>query len=192
MQYEVEVNGRLRQVNVHRVDGRFVVSLDDQDRFVDAVRVDPFTLSLLIGDIRLPPDPAAGRPGDRGPAVGQTVSSHEVTLTTDSASGRTAVIVDGVPLTVTLNGRRRWGRQEDGPVGAGGPQRITAPMPGKVVRILTAVGELVTKRQPLVVVEAMKMENELRAPADGVVAELHVQEGQSVEAGTLLVVLGSA
>jgi biotin carboxyl carrier protein len=65
-------------------------------------------------------------------------------------------------------------------------------MPGKVLRVLVTVGEAVTERQPVVVVEAMKMENELRAAAAGVVAELHVSEGQSVDAGTLLLVLGPA
>ena len=74
--------------------------------------------------------------------------------------------------------------------GAGtGPQRIAAPMPGKVVRVLVKTGDAVAARQPLVVVEAMKMENELRAGRDGTIAEIHAQEGQSVEAGALLVVI---
>ncbi|MDE3153993.1 MAG: acetyl-CoA carboxylase biotin carboxyl carrier protein subunit, partial [Acidobacteriota bacterium] len=64
-----------------------------------------------------------------------------------------------------------------------------APMPGKVVRVLVAPGDAVTVRQPLVVVEAMKMENELRSPKDGVVREIKVGEGVSVEAGSLLVVV---
>jgi biotin carboxyl carrier protein len=65
-------------------------------------------------------------------------------------------------------------------------------MPGKIVRILVAAGQPVKQRQPLIVVEAMKMENELRAGADGIVTELHIQEGQSVDAGTLLATLGPA
>jgi biotin carboxyl carrier protein len=62
-------------------------------------------------------------------------------------------------------------------------------MPGKVVRVLVKVGTSVYPRQPLVVVEAMKMENELRAKRSGIVTELLVQEGQSVDAGALLLVV---
>jgi propionyl-CoA carboxylase alpha chain len=65
-------------------------------------------------------------------------------------------------------------------------------MPGKVVRLLAKPGDRVVHRQPVVVIEAMKMENELRATRDGAVAELLVHEGQSVEAGTLLAVITSA
>jgi biotin carboxyl carrier protein len=60
-------------------------------------------------------------------------------------------------------------------------------MPGKIVRVLVAAGETVHARQPLVVVEAMKMENELRAGRDGTVAKIHVKEGASVDAGAPLV-----
>jgi biotin carboxyl carrier protein len=62
-------------------------------------------------------------------------------------------------------------------------------MPGKVVRVLVKAGDAVTARQPVVVVEAMKMENELRASRDGTVAEIHVREGMSVDAGALLLVI---
>jgi biotin carboxyl carrier protein len=62
-------------------------------------------------------------------------------------------------------------------------------MPGKVVRVLVKAGDRVAARQPVVVVEAMKMENELRASREGTVAEVHVREGMSVDAGALLVVI---
>jgi biotin carboxyl carrier protein len=64
-----------------------------------------------------------------------------------------------------------------------------APMPGKVVRLLVKAGDTVAGRQPVVVVEAMKMENELRASRDGTVTEIHAREGMSVDAGTLLIVI---
>jgi biotin carboxyl carrier protein len=67
--------------------------------------------------------------------------------------------------------------------------RVTAPMPGRVVRVLVAVGDKVTARQPVVVMEAMKMENELRAGRDGSVAEVLVQEGLAVDTGTVLVIV---
>ena len=167
MQYEVEVNGRFRQVNVHRADLHFVVGLDGREWTIDAARIDAHVLSLLVG-----------------------TASHEVIVTTDPVSGQLAIGVDGTPVSAALNGRRRWGRNDAAKVGTG-PQRIVAPMPGKVVRVLVATGDVVEARQGLVVIEAMKMENELRASRPGTIAELQVQEGQSVDAGALLMVVAS-
>jgi biotin carboxyl carrier protein len=70
-----------------------------------------------------------------------------------------------------------------------GSRTVTSAMPGRVVRVLIKPGDRVVERQPLVVVEAMKMENELRAPGDAVVRDVTVGEGASVEAGAILVVL---
>src|SRR5215510_551112 len=72
---------------------------------------------------------------------------------------------------------------------AHGEQRVSAPMPGRVVRVLVAQGDDVEARQPVVVVEAMKMENELRSPKTGRVKEVTVAAGTSVEAGRVLVVI---
>ena len=71
----------------------------------------------------------------------------------------------------------------------GGSAAVKTAMPGRVVRTLVASGDSVAKGQPLVVVEAMKMENELKAPRDGVVKRVTVQPGELVEAGTVLVEL---
>jgi biotin carboxyl carrier protein len=100
-----------------------------------------------------------------------------------------AVQVGSTPLLVGLNGRRRQGKRDDSSHTTTGPQRVVAPMPGKIVRVLVHRGQTVATRQPLVVVEAMKMENELRAGRDGTVAEIHAQEGRSVDAGALLVII---
>ena len=70
-----------------------------------------------------------------------------------------------------------------------GPIAIASPMPGRVVRVLVTPGAAVVARQGLVVVEAMKMENELRAPRAGTVAEVRVREGATVDANTVLVVI---
>jgi biotin carboxyl carrier protein len=89
---------------------------------------------------------------------------------------------------VTLNaGRRRREHDESGH--GSGPQRLVAPMPGKIVRVGVTPGESVRARQTVVVIEAMKMENELRSGRDGTVDELHAREGALVEAGELLVVI---
>ncbi len=97
------------------------------------------------------------------------------------------VHVDGVPVEVSIVAPRR--RAATHAEEADGPQRITAPMPGKIVKLLVKPGDKVDARQGLVVVEAMKMENELRARAGGTVSEVRVTEGSSVEAGAILVVL---
>lgn len=74
--------------------------------------------------------------------------------------------------------------------GATGPAPLKAPMPGLVVRINVAVGDQVQGGQGLIVMEAMKMENELRASASGVVVAIHASAGTAVEKGALLVELG--
>lgn len=77
----------------------------------------------------------------------------------------------------------RRAHRDDGVVGA---WALSAPMPGKVTQILVAAGAEVKAGQALVVIEAMKMENELRAPADGVIAEILVAPGATVESGAVL------
>ncbi|MEP7346026.1 MAG: biotin/lipoyl-containing protein, partial [Gemmatimonadaceae bacterium] len=74
--------------------------------------------------------------------------------------------------------------------GPKGPAAVVAPMPGLVVRIYVAEGERVVAGQGVVVIEAMKMENELRAAADGVVKSIHAVQGNAVEKGTVLVEFG--
>lgn len=72
---------------------------------------------------------------------------------------------------------------------ARGQARVLSPMPGKVVRVLVAPGDAVSAGQGLVVVEAMKMQNELKSPIAGVVARLDAAEGASVNANQLLVLV---
>jgi biotin carboxyl carrier protein len=85
--------------------------------------------------------------------------------------------------------RRRRERSRPDVASAAGIQRISAPMPGRIVRVLVKPGDHVDIKQGLVVVEAMKMENELTSPKAGTVKEVLVAEGVSVEAGKLLVVV---
>jgi biotin carboxyl carrier protein len=167
VQYEVEVGGRLLQVVVTRTGDGFAVSVDGQARHVDAARIDGQMLSLIV----------------------DSVWSKEVNVAADPAGGQLVVHIGTTPVAVTLNGRRRWGRKNEGAGTGSGPQRLVAPMPGKIVRVLAKAGDTVAARQPLVVVEAMKMENELRASREGTVAEVHVAEGMSVDAGALLLVI---
>jgi biotin carboxyl carrier protein len=114
--------------------------------------------------------------------------SYEVSFEA-GANGDLIVHVNGVAVPVTIVDRRRR-RAGSGEAGSDTqPRTIVAPMPGRIVRVLVQPGEAVEARQGLVVVEAMKMENELRAPRSGTVAEVRVREGASVEANAVLVVL---
>jgi biotin carboxyl carrier protein len=170
MTFEIELNGRTRSVAIERVPAsphHYRVTVDGVVRLVDAVRVDEGMLSLILSD------------GDG--------ASHQVAVSEATTPGEQTVTLAEGSLQVMVNGRRA--RRGADAVGAAGEQRILAPMPGKVVRVLARVGDEVAIRQPLVVVEAMKMENELGSPKAGRVKEVSVQEGQSVEAGRLLVVV---
>jgi biotin carboxyl carrier protein len=107
---------------------------------------------------------------------------------TPRAAGECLVQSPRLAVTAVVDGRRL---ERAGPSDAGGQgeQRVKAPMPGRVLRVLVKAGETVAARQGLVVVEAMKMENELTAPRGGRVKEVAVAEGASVEAGRLLVIV---
>ena len=102
----------------------------------------------------------------------------------------------GHTLTFTLDGRRRSLVLEDGRFAARGEEEdkglFTAPMPGKVTKLLVAKGDTVAKGQPLAVLEALKMESRFEAPRAGVVAAVHVREGDQVEEGTVLLDLEAA
>jgi biotin carboxyl carrier protein len=100
------------------------------------------------------------------------------------------VVVDGEAFRVQIEDRpgRRPGVATEGRAGAS--QRLVAPMPGKVAAVLVEVGQPVERGTGLIVLEAMKMENEFRATGEGVVKEIHVAPGQAVNAGDLLVVIG--
>lgn len=96
----------------------------------------------------------------------------------------TEVVVDGRSLHVSRRGPSVRGV----PVGPGDPQ-VLARMPGRVARVLVVPGERVRADQPVVVLEAMKMEAEVKATRDGIVSEVAVAEGDRVEKGAVLVVV---
>lgn len=172
MTFEVELNGKTRIVSLERDpagDGRFRVTVDGVTTSVDARRTGGFGVSMLFPDASHASDVVLLAPG---PGPGELLAS---------TGGRT--------LPVTVNGRRTGRGAADTGGAAAGEQRISAPMPGRVVRVLVAPGDTVQARQPVIVVEAMKMENELRSPKAGRVKEVAVAAGTPVEAGRVLVVI---
>jgi len=169
--FEIEINGRSRSVSIERTGGggQFRVSMDGQARLVDAQRDGDYGLSLLV---------------DGDAHAGATVQ-----LAPGAAPGALLAYLQGRSVAVTVNGRRTGRGSGEGSGATHGEQRIVAPMPGRVVRVLVAAGDAVEARQPIVVVEAMKMENELRALKGGVVSQVAVAPGTSVEAGAVLLVI---
>jgi biotin carboxyl carrier protein len=95
------------------------------------------------------------------------------------------VTVCGHRFEIEVRDPRRWRRESAGG-GAGGVQNVKAPMPGKVVRVLVAVGDAVQAGQGIVVVEAMKMQNEMKAARAGKIASLSAKVGATVTAGEIL------
>jgi biotin carboxyl carrier protein len=161
--FDAVVDGRALRVEVRGGDGRFAVTLAGTPMQVDFTATGRYFASLLVEG-----------------------KSYEVGL--EPKDGGYAVFLPGATLEIQLQEASRV--QAAIAVKPGhGAVRLQAPMPGKIVRVLAPVGEQVSAGQGLVVMEAMKMENELRAARAGRVREVKVAEGQTVETGALLVVL---
>jgi len=165
MRFQVEVGGRVREVGIEPSGSGTVVTLDGSPVDVEVRPVGEGRWSLRF--------PATGRQQD--------------VVVTRGRNGDVDVLVCGVRVPVRIRAEGRTGTRS--PASGDAPARVVAPMPGKVVKLLVKRGDQVTSRQGVIVVEAMKMENELRAGRDGVVREVLVTEGASVDAGTPLVVI---
>jgi biotin carboxyl carrier protein len=116
--------------------------------------------------------------------------SHAFVAHAGERRGRWEISVGGTRLTAdAVDERTRAIREMTGGADLEADKSVAAPMPGLVVRVEVEVGQQVRAGQGVVIVEAMKMENELKAPADGVVARIEVQPGQTVDKGATLIVL---
>ena len=169
--YSVEIGGAEREISVEKLDGsRVRVTRDGKSRVFEAVRVAATarasTWSLL-------------------PEGGGAASLVDV----DGAAPDLTVTVDNVSVPCKLQSARAKVAGRAAPPPKVGPASIQSPMPGKVVKVLIAVGDEVKAGQGVVVVEAMKMENELKAPKDGKVKSVAVKEGQPVDTGQTLATL---
>jgi biotin carboxyl carrier protein len=103
----------------------------------------------------------------------------------EQSNGSVVVFIDGHRFEIESRDPRRWSRHSSKP-GVQGRLNITAPMPGKIVRLLVAEGDSVKSGQGLLVMEAMKMQNEMKAPKAGRVVSLTAREGATVVAGDIL------
>ena len=146
-------------------EGRYLLRVGGRKHVLDAVVLPHGAVSLLVD----------GR-------------SHDVEL--DEVGDEVQVLLDAELLTVDVADERAL-RLRAGAAGfsVSGKALVTAPMPGKVVKVLVAPGAQVTEGQGLVVVEAMKMENELKSPKSGTVIEVFAREGSAVEANAKLLIV---
>jgi biotin carboxyl carrier protein len=142
-------------------DGRWRITVDGRERVVDSRQTAPGTFSLLIEH-----------------------AATEVSVT--SRGDEFQVVIGGLVHRLRLLDERAARRRERGG-GGDGAKEVRAAMPGKVVAVLIEAGATVERGQGLLVLEAMKMENEIAAPRAGKIAEVCVKPGQAVEAGELLV-----
>ncbi len=133
--------------------------------------------------------------GERMHVTGSRLGNAEWSLVQDGALRTVAVAVQGERLSAQLNGRGLTGEVVDPrdralqELSGSGQGDVATPMPGAVVRVQVEQGDVVRKGQVLVVVEAMKMENEFKAPSDGRVDKIHVKAGDSVDGGAVLITL---
>jgi biotin carboxyl carrier protein len=169
MKFEVQLTGpsgkALRVVELEREGERWKITLDGKPVAADAVEIAPNTLSLLL--------------------EGQ---SYEIRVT-PSPDGALKLQTGLQEFTAEVVDPRAWRGRRHGALEAEGRQQVLAPMPGKVVRVLVQAGDTVEAGQGLLVVEAMKMQNEIRSPKGGTVERLNVKEGQPVNAGEVLCIV---
>jgi biotin carboxyl carrier protein len=165
MKFEVQIGqggkAQNRSVELEGNHGRGRVAIDGRTLEAEVLRLTPNSFSILLG----------GR-------------SYELCVTRQP-DGSLKVQQGASEFVARVVDPRAW-RGRSGVIEAEGRQNVLAPMPGKVVRLLVRTGDQVEAGQGLVVVEAMKMQNELRSPKRGTVQRLAVAEGEAVNAGQVL------
>ena len=166
MKFEVQLEGIAGKskcvVELQREGDGYRILLDGKLIDADAVQVAPNTISILLH--------------------GQSFEVH-VSPTPD---GKLKLQTGPHEFAAQVLDPRAWRGRKHGVLEVEGRQQIFAPMPGKVIRILVQAGDAVEAGQGLAVIEAMKMQNELRSPKSGKVERILVKEGQNVSAGETL------
>jgi biotin carboxyl carrier protein len=164
--YELVINGARRSVEfTPRMDGASRVTFTVDGRLVeaDAVRISRGTYSILLG-------------------------GRSLEITAEETSSGLLLRANGREFQMEILDPRSWRRGRGAGIELEGRQQLIAPMPGKIVRVLVAAGEQVSAGQGLLVIEAMKMQNEIRSPKSGIVEKL-AGEGQTVNAGEILAIV---
>jgi len=164
MKFEAELDGRTVPVDVTGDGGRYRVVVDGLGLVVDARQVSEGIWSILVDG-----------------------ASHVVDVSLD---GPVSVVdVDGERYRIRVEEETRYVLRTRGGKAVASGQVLKAPMPGKVVHVAVVPGQAVAPGDALVVLEAMKMENEFRAAAAGTVTEVRARVGHAVNPGDVLVVI---
>lgn len=164
MTYEVLIDGKAHRVEIARVDGKIACRLDGREIDADAVIAARDVLSLVID----------GR-------------AYEIKR--EHVAGDLHLVIGGDRYAAEVRDPRSFRARKAAGTGTEGPRKLVSPMPGKVVRVLLAEGTEVEAGQGVVVVEAMKMQNEIKSPKKGVVKKVLAVEGAAVNAGDGLAVV---
>ena len=171
MTCDLETRGGRRTIEVRRRGSEWEMTLDGRILKVNVTAIGG-RWSLLL------------RPADAA-----HYRSYEVAVDRRS-NGERMVHINGLAVPVSIvDPREQLVRRRGAAATDSGPRSIVSPMPGRIVKVLVREGDTIAAQQGLVVVEAMKMENELRAPRAGQVTAVKVVEGMSVEANAVLVTL---
>ena len=166
MKYEVRISGATQVVELERYADGWQARIEGESGIAaDVAEIAPNVFSVLL----------SGR-------------SQEIYVT-PSSGGQVQLQTDGLEFLAEVIDPRSWRGRRHGGAEAEGRQQIAAPMPGKVVRVLVSAGDIVEAGEGLLVVEAMKMQNEIRSPKSGKVERVLVAEGQAVNAGEVLCVV---
>jgi biotin carboxyl carrier protein len=160
---EIEIGGHARRVEFTRTGTRVQGVIDGRSIDADAVDLRDGNYSILI--------------------AGRSLDVH-----VEKTGGNLRVACGGRDFAASVRDPRKF-RRGSGALAAEGRQHVTAPMPGKIVRVLLKAGAPVEAGQGLLVVEAMKMQNEIRSPKSGIVEKFLVTEGQPVNAGDTLAIV---
>ena len=168
MSYQVRLNDRIAEIELLARTGNMVsVAIDGSEYTADVIMVEQGVYSILLNNksynVELFP--------------GEQPRTYSVTTKQDVFE---AEIIDA-EARYRMNRSKGLASDSDGV--------LVSPMPGKVVRVMVALGDSVTVGQPLVIVSAMKMESEFRAKVDGIVSEVRVNDGDIVEAKQVMMVI---
>ncbi len=166
MKYEILINGARRSIEVSSpfTEGsRVTAVIDGRNVMADAARISPRVYSILL-------------------------NGRSLNVTVEEATDGLLVRINGREFNLEIANPRTWRRGRGGSIELAGRQQVAAPMPGKIVRVLAAMGQQVEAGQGLLVIEAMKMQNEIRSPKSGTLEKI-VREGQTVNAGEILAVV---
>jgi biotin carboxyl carrier protein len=166
MKLKAQIGDALSDLDI-RLDGESVVArVDDRDYTLEASEIEP-GVYLLKNNGRI----------------------YEAYVSDFGPGGNAKVTVRGQTIDVAVFDPKRLRSSQSDHSHGDGRAEIKTAMPGKVVRIMAEVGQLVEKGAGVIVVEAMKMQNEMRSPKDGMVKEIRTSEGATVNAGEVLVVI---